>query len=117
MATVFIFPSKSTMVNTRKGNYHAHSFDVVNEAPVSQSNMHCVRMRGRHFKSTLTQRMYHQPSEKPQVNAFESSHLSVHDEVIVESVAECVETAPSISKTHISEMDSQIVEKMVIFKC
>ncbi|KAA0045602.1 uncharacterized protein E5676_scaffold280G00670 [Cucumis melo var. makuwa] len=40
------------------------------------------------------------------VNISESSPLSVHDENIVDSVAEGVETAPSVSETHISEMDS-----------
>ncbi|KAA0037821.1 uncharacterized protein E5676_scaffold236G00690 [Cucumis melo var. makuwa] len=54
------------MVNTSKGNYLAHSSKVVDEYSVSRTNMHGVRMRGRHFKSTPTRRPYSLPSEKSQ---------------------------------------------------
>ncbi|KAA0067004.1 uncharacterized protein E5676_scaffold14G00020 [Cucumis melo var. makuwa] len=94
------------MVNTRKGNYQARSSKAIGETPTSQTNMHGVRMRGRHFKSTPTRRVYRLPSEKSQVNISESSPLSVHDENIADSAAEGIETAPSVSETHISEMDS-----------
>lgn len=93
-------------MNTRKGNYQACSSDAVNKAPISQSNMHDVWTRGCCCKSTPTRRPYRLASEKPQVNVSESSHLSMHDEIIAENITEGVETTLSVSETYISEMDS-----------
>ncbi|TYJ98315.1 uncharacterized protein E5676_scaffold232G00330 [Cucumis melo var. makuwa] len=101
--STIVIPSKSTMVNTRKGNYQTHSSKAVDEALVSQTNM---RMRGRLFKSTPTRRPYHLPSKKIQVNICKSSPLSMHVENVAHSAAESVETAPNVFESHISEMDS-----------
>ncbi|KAA0052067.1 envelope-like protein [Cucumis melo var. makuwa] len=65
------------MVNTRKGNYATKSSEKVHEALVSQSIMHGVRMRGRHFTK----------------------------EIGIGSAAKDAENAPSAYETHISEMD------------
>ncbi|KAA0059857.1 uncharacterized protein E5676_scaffold184G00580 [Cucumis melo var. makuwa] len=54
--------------------------------------MHGMRMRARCFKSTPTRRPYQLPSKKSQVNIFESSPISVHDEHISDCAAEDVET-------------------------
>ncbi|KAA0025840.1 uncharacterized protein E5676_scaffold447G00090 [Cucumis melo var. makuwa] len=50
--------------------------------------MHSVRMRGRRFKSTPSQRPYHLPSEKNKVNPFDSPNFSIHDENVTSSAAE-----------------------------
>ncbi|KAA0060145.1 uncharacterized protein E5676_scaffold1836G00020 [Cucumis melo var. makuwa] len=44
--------------------------------------------------------------EKSQVHAFESYHVPKHEEITTGSAAKGVENAPSVSKTHISDMDS-----------
>ena len=52
----YYYSSKSKMVNTRKCNYQARLSKAVDEAPTSQTNMNCVRMRDCRFKSTPTWR-------------------------------------------------------------
>ncbi|KAA0066660.1 uncharacterized protein E5676_scaffold2119G00410 [Cucumis melo var. makuwa] len=94
------------MVNTRKGKYQARSPKVVAEVCDSRTNMHDVRMRGHRFKSTPSRRLYRLPSEKNQVNPSNSPNLSVHDKNVIGIAAENVETKVVVSKSHMSEMDS-----------
>ncbi|KAA0055446.1 uncharacterized protein E5676_scaffold314G00160 [Cucumis melo var. makuwa] len=70
------------MVNTRKGNYQAHSSKAVAEVSNTRTNMHGIRMRCQRFKSTPSQRPYRLSSEKSQVNPPDIPNLSMHDENI-----------------------------------
>ncbi|KAA0032059.1 hypothetical protein E5676_scaffold299G00370 [Cucumis melo var. makuwa] len=69
------------MVNTRKGNYAAKSFEDVHEAQISKTFMH-----GAHV--------------------FKRPHKPVQEEVGSKGPATDAENAPSASETHISDMDS-----------
>ncbi|TYK24384.1 envelope-like protein [Cucumis melo var. makuwa] len=70
-------PFVLTKVNTRKGNYQAKLPEVDHEVPASKSTMHGVRIY----------------------------HVTEHDDVATGSAAKGVENAPSVSETHISDMD------------
>ncbi|TYK21970.1 uncharacterized protein E5676_scaffold543G00160 [Cucumis melo var. makuwa] len=73
-------------------------------------------MRGRRFKSILTQRPYRLPSKKSQVNISESSLVSVHGEHITDNATEDVETAPGVFESRISEMNSDEREDVPLAK-
>ncbi|KAA0054498.1 envelope-like protein [Cucumis melo var. makuwa] len=77
------------MVNTRRGNYQATSSEDVHEVPASKSTMHVV-------------------------HASESSYRLENDEFVAESAAKGIEIAPSVFETHISKMDSNEQDNVLL---